>query len=111
MEAIRSSETSVLSYSIVFLRSVLRLLVAANDDPNTPILGTLIKEVTRYSETSVITRTTRRNIPEDYILPCIYAVGRKPWLGDQPGLEPPVQDNIDREWRIDKSRPERNRSP
>jgi hypothetical protein len=78
MEAIRSSETSVLKRAtwrqIPDELSVLRLLVITNVVPSSGILVTLMMETMHSSETSVLTRATRRHIPDDGILHRVVSV-------------------------------------
>jgi hypothetical protein len=52
-----------------------RLLVTASVVPSSSILVVLIKEALSSSETSGLTRATRRNIQEDAIFLCIYHNG------------------------------------
>jgi hypothetical protein len=58
----------------IFLRSLHRLLVTSNVVPSSPILVTLIMESLSSSEITVLTRTTRSNIPEDGILHIMFVL-------------------------------------
>jgi hypothetical protein len=65
---IRMSRIVELRTTVALISSVLRLLVAANVVPNTPIFVALMMEALRYAKTSVLKRDTRCHIPEYGIL-------------------------------------------
>jgi hypothetical protein len=62
------SEESIADIIRVTRISVLRLLITANVLPSSPILLSLMIEAIRSSETLVLTRDIRRNVPGDGIL-------------------------------------------
>jgi hypothetical protein len=57
-----------------------RLLVTASVGSSSPILVTLMKKTLSFSETSLLIRVTRHNIPEDAILQYIWVYRLFDWL-------------------------------
>jgi hypothetical protein len=74
------SKEHIASVIRVTIGRVLRLLATANVIPSLLIPVTLMMKAILSSETSILTRTTRRNIPEDCILPSHFTENLKSYM-------------------------------
>jgi hypothetical protein len=85
-----TSNPGTLRRITTFLRSVPGLIVTANFVSSSPILVTLMKEALTSSETSEVTRTTRRKIPENTILHSHHRVNLKSYIFWEPSVLNPL---------------------